>query len=198
MRPPPSSCLSTGEPGRIPFQDTTMSAINLKTLVSKLNPICRRALEGAAGLCLSRTNYNVEMEHWLLKLLEPADTDLVRILRQYDVNLSRVTRDLTQSLDRVKTGNARAPELSPDITDMMREAWTIASLKYSSQTIRSGFLLLALLTEETLAMRVRSSSPELAKIPPERLDSELMAVVATSVEDEPEEEAAAATPGETR
>ena len=47
-----------------------MSAINLKTLVNKLNPVCRRALEGAAGLCLSRTNYNVEMEHWLLKLLE--------------------------------------------------------------------------------------------------------------------------------
>src|SRR5688572_28951769 len=58
-----------------------MAAVNLKTLVNKLNPICRRALEGAAGLCLSRTNYNVEIEHWLLKLLESADTDLAKILR---------------------------------------------------------------------------------------------------------------------
>ena len=96
-----------------------MAAVNLKTLVNKLNPICKRALEGAAGLCLSRTNYNVEIEHWLLKLLEPADTDLPKILRQYDVNAARVNRELTQTLDRVKTGNARAPELSPDILDAM-------------------------------------------------------------------------------
>ena len=53
-----------------------MAAVNLKSLVGKLNPLCRRTLEGAAGMCLSRTNYNVEVEHWLLKLLEPADSDL--------------------------------------------------------------------------------------------------------------------------
>ena len=63
-----------------------MAAINLKSLVGKLNSICRRALEGAAGLCLSRTNYNVEIEHWLLKLLEPADSDLARILKHYDID----------------------------------------------------------------------------------------------------------------
>jgi type VI secretion system protein VasG len=160
-----------------------MAAINLKTLVNKLNPICKRALEGAAGLCLSRTNYNVEIEHWLLKLLEPADTDLAKILRQYDVNASRVNRELTQTLDRVKTGNARAPELSPDILDTMREAWTLASLKFSSYSIRSGFLLLALLADRTLSMRLRSSSPELAKIPPERLENEIMTLVAGTAED---------------
>ncbi len=160
-----------------------MSAINLKTLVNKLNPVCRRALEGAAGLCLSRTNYNVEMEHWLLKLLEPADTDLAKILRQYDVNPSRVIAEMTKTLDRVKTGNARAPELSPDIMDMMREAWTLASLKFNSSSIRSGFLLLALLADRTLSLRLRSSTPELAKIPPERLENELMTLVANSAED---------------
>jgi type VI secretion system protein VasG len=160
-----------------------MSAINLKTLVNKLNPVCRRALEGAAGLCLSRTNYNVEMEHWLLKLLEPADTDLTKIMRQYDVNPSRVIGEMTKTLDRVKTGNARAPELSPDIMDMMREAWTLASLKFNSSSIRSGFLLLALLSDRTLSMRLRSSTPELAKIPPERLENEIMTLVAGSAED---------------
>jgi type VI secretion system protein VasG len=160
-----------------------MAAINLKTLVNKLNPICKRSLEGAAGLCLSRTNYNVEIEHWLLKLLEPADTDLTKILRQYDVDASRVNRELTQTLDRVRTGNARAPELSPDILDTMREAWTLASLKFNSHAIRSGFLLLALLADRTLSMRIRSSSPELAKIPPERLENELMTLVAGTAED---------------
>jgi type VI secretion system protein VasG len=176
-----------------------MAAINLKSLVNKLNPICRRALEGAAGLCLSRTNYNVEVEHWLLKLLEPADTDLAIILRQYDVNPSRVNRELTMTLDKIRTGNARAPELSPEIMDMMREAWTLASLKYGSHVIRSGFLLVALLTDRTLSMRLRSGSPELGKIPAERLENDLMALVANSAENvEPaaEEGAPGAATGE--
>ena len=49
-----------------------MAQLNLKGLIGKLNETCRRSLEAAAGLCLSRTNYNVEIEHWLLKLLESA------------------------------------------------------------------------------------------------------------------------------
>lgn len=159
-----------------------MASINLKSLVGKLNPLCRRALEGAAGMCLSRTNYNVEIEHWLLKLLEPADSDLTRILRQYDVNPSHVNRELTKALDKLKTGNARAPELSLEIMDLMREAWVLASLKYGSHAIRSGFLLTALLTERSLSSRIRSSSPELAKIPAERLENDLMTLVASSVE----------------
>ena len=47
-----------------------MAGLDLKNLIGKLNSQCQRALEGAAGLCLSRTNYNVEIEHWLIKLLE--------------------------------------------------------------------------------------------------------------------------------
>ena len=49
-----------------------MAAVDLKSLVGRLNEACRRALEAAAGLTLSRTHYNVEIEHWLLKLLDSA------------------------------------------------------------------------------------------------------------------------------
>src|SRR5262245_57095670 len=116
-----------------------MANLNLQALVGKLNPACRRGLEGAAGLCLSRTNYNVELEHWLLKLLEPSDTDLPRILQHYEIDKSRVSRELTRSLDSLKTGNARAPELSADILDLMREAWVLTSLEFLSSRIRSGY-----------------------------------------------------------
>jgi len=37
--------------------------VNLKQLIGKLNDVTRNALEGAAGLCLSRTHYNAEIEH---------------------------------------------------------------------------------------------------------------------------------------
>ena len=44
--------------------------MDLKTLISKLSAPCRKALESAAQLCVSQTHFNVEVEHFLLKLLE--------------------------------------------------------------------------------------------------------------------------------
>jgi type VI secretion system protein VasG len=174
-----------------------MATLNLKALVGKLNPTCRRALEAAAGLCLSRTNYNVEVEHWLLKLLEPSDTDLPRVLQHFEIDKAKVARELTRSLDQLKTGNARAPELSADLLDLMREAWVLTSLEYQSSRIRSGFLLAALFGDRTLSARLGKVSPELAKISGEKLQREVAALVSGTVEDQvaPGEAAAELTPG---
>src|SRR5262249_43730491 len=170
--------------------------INLKSLVSKLNATCRRALEGAAGLCVSRTNYNVELEHWLIKLLEPKDSDLPRILKHYDVDISRLTRDLTRSLDGLKRGNARAPELSLDVMDLMREAWVLASLEYGANRLRSGYLLAALLQDRNLRPRICTSSRQLEKTSGETLHREVRTLIAGSAEDEPGgAEASAEGPG---
>ena len=79
-----------------------MVPVDLKSLIGKLNNHCRQALEGAVGLTLSRTQYNVEIEHWLLKLLESPTTDLVMILHHYEVNIDQLQRDLTVSVDRFK------------------------------------------------------------------------------------------------
>ena len=46
-------------------------SLNLKSLIAKLDPACRTALEGAASLCISRTNYEIEVEHFLSQLVEP-------------------------------------------------------------------------------------------------------------------------------
>jgi type VI secretion system protein VasG len=159
-----------------------MVAVDLKSLVGKMNDLCRRSLEGAAGLTLSRSNFNVEIEHWLLKLLEASDSDLVAILRNYDVEPARLSADLTRVLDRLKTGNTRAPALSPHVVSLMREAWTLASLEYGSARVRSGHLLTALLTDETLAQIGRESSAQFARIPPEALRRELHKLTASTGE----------------
>jgi type VI secretion system protein VasG len=65
-------------------------------LIRKLNKTCLDALQAAAGLCLSRTNSSVEVEHWLLKLSEAPDTDLVRLYRDSEVDPSRLQRDLVR------------------------------------------------------------------------------------------------------
>src|SRR5678816_3508618 len=57
-------------------------AVNLRALIGKLNHTTRSAVEAAAGLCLSRTHYDVEIEHYLMKLLDNTDGDFAAILKQ--------------------------------------------------------------------------------------------------------------------
>ena len=118
-----------------------MFQIDLRTLISKLNGTTRNALEGATGLCLSRTHYDVEIEHWLIKLIEQSDTDIEAILQHYDVNMSHLMADITRSIDGFKTGNGRPPALSPKIVDLGKDAWLLASLDYGETKLRSGHIL---------------------------------------------------------
>src|SRR5271166_6016580 len=100
-------------------------AISLKAIVGRLNDTTRTALEGAAGLCLARTHYDVEIEHFLMKLLDTPDSDFARILKQFGVDKARLAAELTRSLDKLKTGNARTPSFSPSLFKMLTEAWSL-------------------------------------------------------------------------
>ncbi len=160
--------------------------VSLKSLIGKLNDPCRSALEAAAGLCLTRTHYDVDIEHLFLKLIEAPDTDLQRVCRHYEVNQARLARDLTQALDRLKTGNARTPALSPRIPRLISSAWTIASIEFGAGRVRSGHLLLALMADEDLASLARESSGEFRKVPAEDLRQRLADLAAGSGEDKAE------------
>ena len=46
-----------------------MQVVDFAPLVSRLNTSCRGALENAAGTCLSRTHYEITVEHLLARLL---------------------------------------------------------------------------------------------------------------------------------
>jgi type VI secretion system protein VasG len=166
-------------------------SVSLKSLIGKLNDTCRGALEAAAGLCLTRTHYDVDIEHLLLKLCEAQDTDVQRLLRHYEIDQTRLSRDLTRALDRLKTGNARTPALSPRIPHLISEAWTIASIDFGASKIRSGHLLLALLENEELARLARESSDVLRQISAEDLHKHLPDLVAGSAEDKAAAQAAA-------
>jgi type VI secretion system protein VasG len=159
-----------------------MVAIDLKSLISRLDTHCRNSLDAAAGLTMSRTHYNVEIEHWLVKLADGTDTDFAAIFRQYDVDHGRFIIDLNRGLDKMKTGNSRAPGLSPEIVDLGKQAWLLASVEFNLSRIRSGHLLWALLADETLARRAREASGQLLKINPDVLKRDLNAITANSVE----------------
>ena len=73
-----------------------MINVDLKPLIGRLNETSRKGLEAAAEICLSRKHYNLEVEHWLLGLLDLTNSDLAMICRRFEVDLA-----LTQSVANV-------------------------------------------------------------------------------------------------
>ncbi len=158
--------------------------VNLKALIGKLNDETRAAMDAAAGYCMSLTHYDVELDHYLMKLLDATDGDVAFILKHFGVDRARLASDLTAHLDRMKTGSGDRPSLSPKLVDMLQEAWLLGSVDYGARRIRTGHTLLALLVHSDLRSRVVSSSRELDKISADQLRQEFATIVAKSVEEE--------------
>ena len=124
---------------------------NLKTLISKLNDTTRRAAERAANLCMARGNYEVDLEHLFLALLESPQSDFALLCKKSGISTTELQRDLESEIGRFKTGNTRTPVFSQHLPVLLEHAWLIASLESHTTRIRSAHLLLALLTEPSLS-----------------------------------------------
>ncbi len=157
-------------------------ASTLKAVVGKLNDTMRTALEGAAGLCLARTHYDIEIEHFLTKLQDAGGTDFAGIVQHFGVDKARLAGELGRSLDALKTGNARTPAFSPSLLRMLREAWTIGSLEFGAGQVSSGAAILALVSDDELSRLVLDVSKEFRKIEPEALRKVMPAILADSRE----------------
>ena len=156
--------------------------LNLKALIAKLNDQSRAALEGAAGLCLSRTHYDIEVEHFLTKLLDSSANDFAAIIKHFEIDKSRLTAELARSMDKLKSGNARTPAISPTVLKMLTTAWTVGSIDFNAGQVRTGFIVLALATDEELSRLVREFSKEFQKINADALRKDLLGIVALSQE----------------
>lgn len=159
-----------------------MVSLDLRLLVRLLGGCCHGALEAAAGLAVFRSNYEIVLEHWLVKLADETNNDLSIILRHCEIDHSRFVADLNKSLDRLKIGNSRAPGLSPEVVEAMKQAWLLASVEHGGQQIRSGHILMAILADETLGRYVREAAPLLNKIQIDSVRQELSSIVKNSVE----------------
>jgi len=159
-------------------------AANLKSLIGKLNHTARQTLEAAASLCVARTHYNVEIEHYLFRLLDNTDDDSARIFRHFGIDPSRLHDEVNRALEKMKRGNARTPAFSPDLLEMFAEAWSIGSLDYGARSIRTGHCILALTQKAGLWRLVRETSREIGRIVPDTLKADFNTIVAGSSEDD--------------
>ena len=158
-------------------------SVNLKSLIGKLNSNTRSAVEDAAKLAMSRTNYYIEVEHFLRLLMDGTDNDFAYIANHYGLNANRLTQEVDASIDKLKRGNARTPGIGESVLKMLTEAWTIGSIEFNAGQIRTGFCVVALLSNEDLSRQVKEFSKELQKINVEGLKKEFMLITQNSSEE---------------
>ncbi|WP_250470201.1 MULTISPECIES: type VI secretion system ATPase TssH [unclassified Caballeronia] len=126
-----------------------MLLVDLKPLVSRLNGYCRQALENSAGLCISRGQYEISVEHMLVKLLDDPQSDIPLLLREQNIDAALFRRALDQSIEDLRGGNTGRPVFSPVLLELLQDAWLIASVDLLETRVRSGAILLAFLARAT-------------------------------------------------
>ncbi|MDD0974501.1 type VI secretion system ATPase TssH [Pseudomonas fontis] len=146
--------------------------MELGSLIAWLNSDTRNALERAAQRCLQRGHYFVEIEHFVLELLDIEGGDLACLLPRFGLERDTLAAEINRALELFKSGNTRTPSLSAQTVGLLEDTVVQASVR-GQQSIRSGLLLLALLDREERRSLLLNSAASLLRIPCEALRSNL-------------------------
>jgi type VI secretion system protein VasG len=157
--------------------------IDLRTLLTKLNPTCKQAIRLAAELCGGQSHFSVELEHFLYKLMEAKAPDIEIILNEFKIDSAKVMGQLQHRLDHLKRGNKGTPAMSGVFAPLFQEAWLSSSVLLGQQQVRSGTILLALLEDDTVRGSTFEIAPLLLEIPRDRLRTHLAEWLMASKED---------------
>lgn len=159
----------------------------------RLNETCAHALADAASLCETRAHRDIEVEHWLIKLLERGEGDLLVILRHYEIDIDAIWNGLLRAIEHLPHDLRGKPTLSARVGAWLEAAWLRASLDAQDgmASIRSAHLIAALADHPYLLRAsgawalLTVSSTQIARLMPEldRVSTEAGAPGATRGDD---------------
>ncbi|MDK9361827.1 type VI secretion system ATPase TssH [Lelliottia wanjuensis] len=158
-------------------------AIARKNLFSKLNNTLFRSIESATTLCKLRGNPYVELVHWFNQLWsQDTDNDFKIIVRTFDIDISQLERDLERAMSRLPTGASSITDFSYCIELAIERAWVYSSLECSAARVRSGHLLIAMLTTMELRRELLAMLPGLERIALDHLTHDMQYILRDSSE----------------
>lgn len=159
-----------------------MAKVELKALIQKLNHPCHKVLEAAAGLCVSRSHYEIAPEHLFSKMVEDITGDVALILRRFEIETPRLISALQRDLDDMKSGNPGKPVFSPLVPEWFQESWLVGSVDFGLTELRTGALFAGLLENphRFLTSRAGDLIDEISK---EQFKKEFFDIVVSSSEE---------------
>ncbi len=161
-----------------------MATIQRTALFGKLNPVIFKAAESASVFCKLRNNPTIEMAHWIHQLLQLENTDLRKILAYFDINNAKLAEDVINFMDNLPVGTRNLMNFSGDFEETIERAWVQSSLAFNQTQIRSGYLIIGMLSDRNLKNILFSISQEFSKISDEQLSDQFINIVEGSCEDD--------------
>jgi type VI secretion system protein VasG len=160
-----------------------MASIQRTALFGKLNPVIFKAAESASVFCKLRNNPTIEIAHWIHQILQLENTDLRKILAYFDINNAKLAEDVINFMDNLPIGTRNLMNFSGDFEETIERAWVQSSLAFNQTQIRSGYLIIGMLSDRNLKNVLFSISNEFSKISDEQLSDQFAKIVEESCED---------------
>ncbi|HWE72379.1 MAG TPA: type VI secretion system ATPase TssH [Stellaceae bacterium] len=160
-----------------------MTDISRVALFGKLNSLCYRSIEAATVFCKLRGNPYVELIHWFHQILQLEDSDLHRIVKHFELNPSALAKEMTAALDRLPRGATAISDLSAHVEEAVERGWVFGTLMFGESQVRSGHIVLGCLKTTGLKNALLAMSKEFAKLKPEMLADNFVAIVGGSPEE---------------
>ncbi|MCC4783711.1 type VI secretion system ATPase TssH [Vibrio lentus] len=129
-----------------------MTQVTLTNLVGKLSPELKQALEASAGAAMNQGVGAIETEHWILQLISQKDAKLMALCESQKLSLDALVNELTKKISMLPKGNEGQPTLSHSLTELIKDAWMIASVNYGHGEIVSLHLIQALMQQNVLGV----------------------------------------------
>ncbi|EEX92267.1 putative protein disaggregation chaperone [Vibrio orientalis CIP 102891 = ATCC 33934] len=129
-----------------------MTQVTLTNLVAKLSSELKQALEVSAGAAMNQGVASIEVEHWLLQLISQQDANLNSLIQSQNLAQETLVNELSSKIARLPKGNEGQPTLSHGLTELVKDAWMLASVNYGHGEIISLHLVQALLQQNVLGV----------------------------------------------
>ncbi|MFU2083374.1 hypothetical protein ACLQ9N_12390, partial [Gallibacterium anatis] len=121
--------------------------VELTSLIGKLSPIAKTILESTASYCISNNSSEILVSHFLQQCLDASLCDVRKILAYFQINEDELKESLCQNQFQGKSlEEGSYPAFSPLLIDLLQDAWLLAATELNHTTLRTGTILLALLS----------------------------------------------------
>ena len=156
--------------------------VEAKQIISRLTKTAVASLQASVVHAMNAGHYEVTVEHMFNSLLDNAESDVAFLAMHYDLDPSGLKETLQRSLEGLRTGNAGKPTFSPRLLDWFQDAFTVGSLLYGYNKVRSGVLFYHLVTQGS-NYTTSGISAQLAGVPKDELKEKLPGIIGDSKED---------------
>ena len=149
-----------------------MADVSLETVTGKLNQVGYDTFMQALRHAKGAGNRNLELEHWLLKMLQMPGNDVALTVDYFKLDLAKLLTDLNAVVSGFAGNKTEMPGISENIIDALDRGWHYATLLFGETQIRTGHILSAVLKEPKLSRTMHGISKQFKLIDAELLTAE--------------------------